>query len=57
MIDEKILTEIRSHARGIQFNETELVQLFKTVDKFITDHSPLVDRYEDKNYKTFDQTD
>ena len=42
------MTEIRSHVRGISFNEVELLQLFRIVDKFITDHSSLVDQFEAK---------
>ena len=48
---EKILTDIRSFLRGLEFNDKQFLDFIKVVDKIVIDICPLNDKFEDKYNK------
>ena len=48
---QKILTDIRSYLKGIEFNEQQFLDYVKTTDEIIIDMCPLADKYEKKYNK------
>ena len=51
---EKILIDIRSYLRGLEFNEQQFLDYVKTIDDIIIDMCPLVvDKYKKKYDKKF----
>ena len=50
---EKILTDIRSFLRGLEFDNERFLDYIKVVDEIIIDMCPLYDKFEDKYNKLF----
>ena len=50
---EKILTDIRSFLRGLEFDDERILDYIKVVDEIIIDMCPLYDKFEDKYNKLF----
>ena len=50
---EKILTDLRSFLRGLEFNDKQFLDFIKVVDDIIIDMCPLYDKFEDKYNKLF----
>jgi len=48
---EKILTDIRSFLRGLEFDDERFLDYIKVVDEIMIDMCPLYDKFEDKYNK------
>jgi len=51
----KVLTDLRSFMRGLNYNEKEFLDYVKVVDEIIIDMCPLTDKFEKKYNKVFIQ--
>ena len=51
----KILTDLRSFMRGIEYNDKEFLDYVKVLDDIIIDMCPLTDKFEKKYNKVFIQ--
>ena len=52
---EKVLTDLRSFMRGINYNKKEFLDYLKVIDEIIIDMCPLTDKFEKKYNKVFIQ--
>ena len=52
---EKVLTDLRSYMRGLEYNHKEFLDYVKVIDEIIIDMCPLTDRFEKKYNKVFIQ--
>ena len=50
---EKILTDLRSFLRGLEFDNKQFLDYIKIVDDITIDICPLTDKFEDKYNKMF----
>ena len=51
----KVLTDLRSFMRGLDYNNKDFLDYVKVLDDIIIDMCPLTDKYEQKYYKMFIQ--
>ena len=51
----KVLTDLRSFMRGLNYDEKEFLDYIKVVDEIIIDMCPLTDKFEKKYNKVFIQ--
>ena len=51
----KILTDLRSFMRGLEYNHKEFLDYVKVIDEIIIDMCPLTDKFEKKYNKVFIQ--
>ena len=52
---EKVLTDLRSFMRGLEYNDKEFIDYVKFLDEIIIDMCPLTDKFEKKYNKMFIQ--
>ena len=52
---EKVLTDLRSFMRGLEYNDKEFLDYVKVLDDIIIDMCPLTDKFEKKYNKVFIQ--
>ena len=52
---EKVLTDLRSFMRGLEYNNKEFLDYVKVLDDIIIDMCPLTDKFEKKYNKVFIQ--
>ena len=52
---EKVLTDLRSFMRGLNYDEKEFLDYVKVLDEIIIDMCPLTDKFEKKYNKVFIQ--
>ena len=52
---EKVLTDLRSFMRGLEYDEKEFFDYVKVLDELIIDMCPLTDKFEKKYNKVFIQ--
>ena len=52
---EKVLTDLRSFMRGLEYNGKEFIDYVKVLDEIIIDMCPLTDKFEKKYNKLFIQ--
>ena len=52
---EKVLSDLRSFMRGLEYNLKDFIDNVKILDDIITDMCPLTDRFENKYNKMFIQ--
>ena len=52
---EKVLTDIRSFMRGLEYNDKGFLDYVKVLDEIIIDMCPLTDKFEKKYNKVFIQ--
>ena len=52
---DKVLTDLRSYMRGMEYDKEKLLDYLKVIDDIIIDMAPLTDKYDKRYNKVFIQ--
>ena len=50
---DKVLTDLRSYMRGMEYDKEKLLDYLKVIDDIIIDMAPLTDKYDKRYNKVF----